>query len=112
MIKLKDLLEISQEHLEWFSTDEYKKWRSDWLSRYNAKLDNKGRVEAYHGTTAQKAKSIKLNGFNERSYFSLNPEYSKLYGKTILKVYLPLDAIDITGPDIYAIRKIQWNEVI
>lgn len=114
MIKLKFLIkEISEdEYKQWRSSKEYKKWRKDWLTRHNAKFDGLGRVIAYHGTSPNKAKSIKQNGFNTRSYFSLNPEYSKKWGRFVFNVYLPLDAIDFVASDIVAIRPIKFDEVI
>lgn len=114
MIKLKDILkEISQEEwVRWRISDEYKEWRKDWLKRYRATFDDKGRIVAYHGTTSQKAKLIKQNGFNNSSNFTLRPEYAKHWGRTILTVHLPVDAVDFVASDIISIRPIKWEEVI
>ena len=114
MIKIKNiLLEISQEEWEkWRISDEYKKWRKSWLERHKAQFDDKGRIIAYHGTTPQKAKLIKQNGFRSSSNFTLNPDYAKHWGKTILTVHLPIDTIDFVASDIVSIRPISWSEVI
>lgn len=109
MIKLRSLLE---------STEEYK---TDWLSRHNATIEN-NRVLAYHGTPVRNLKSIKLNGFKSKTYFSLRPEYSKQIAATyhdtpedkvvVLKVWLPLDAIDFIMSDIYSTRVIKFEETL
>jgi 2'-5' RNA ligase len=91
------------------STDEYKK---DWLERHRATFDDKGRLIAYHGTTPNNAKSIKLNGFRTGSNFSLRKEYSRHWGIVVFKVHLPLDAIDFIMSDIKATRPIAFSEVV
>jgi hypothetical protein len=114
MIKLKNILrEVSQEEWEkWRISDEYKEWRKSWLERHNATFDNKGRLIAYHGTTPNRVKLIKQTGFNNRSNFSLKKDYSRHWGIVVLKVGLPLDAIDFCASDIHSIRRIGWEEVI
>jgi len=98
--------------------DDYK---SDWIDRYKAIVEN-GRIIAYHGTTTKNYKLIKKTGFRKRSYFSIRPEYSKrivsIYhnipeSKVILmKVKLPLDAIDFVGGDIVSNREIGLDETL
>lgn len=110
MIKLKKII------LE--STDEY---RVDWLDRHNAIIEN-NRLLAYHGTPKKNLSSIKKNGFRIHTYFSLKEEYSKsiasIYHETpktnivVLKVWLPLNAIDFVMSDIYSIRTIKFEEII
>lgn len=110
MIKLSQLINES--------TDEYRK---SWLERHNAIIEN-GRLVAYHGTPKRNLKSIKLNGFKSHSYFSLRTEYSKQiaarYHDTtedkvvVLKVKLPLDAIDFVMSDIYSVRVIKYDETV
>lgn len=114
MIKLKNIIkEISQEEYDqWRSSDEYKEWRKLWLERHNATFDEKGRLIAYHGTTPNKAKSIKQTGFRSGSYFSLKKEYSRHWGIVVFKVALPLDAVDFVASDIKSNRPIKWEEVI
>ena len=110
MIKLKSLLNES--------TDEYRK---SWLERHNAIIEN-GRLVAYHGTPKKNLKSIKMNGFNSHSYFSLKPDYSKRISSIyhdvpennviVLRVKLPLDAIDFIAGDIYSTRVINFKETL
>jgi hypothetical protein len=100
------------------STEEYRK---DWLSRHNATIEN-NRVLAYHGTPVKNLKSIKANGFKIKTYFSLRLEYSKQIASTyhdvpenkvaVLKVWLPLDAIDFVMSDIYSTRVIKFEETL
>ena len=110
MIKLSSLITES--------TEEYRK---SWLERHNAIVEN-GRLIAYHATPTKNIKSIKLNGFKEHSYFSLRPEYSKQMASTyhdvsenkitLLKVKLPLDAIEFVASNIYSLRVIKFEETL
>lgn len=117
MIKLKDLIKEN-----WESDEEHEKWKHDWLQRYKAKFDEKGRLIAYHGTPKKNVKSIKQNGFKKKSYFSLDPNYSKrvssIYHDTpedkifVFEVHLPLDAVDFVASDIYSVRPLEFEEVV
>ena len=114
MITLKSLIKENQE--------EHELWRKDWLERYKAKFDEKGRLIAYHGTTKKNSKLIKQSGFKPHSYFSLNPEYSKsitsIYHNVpidkviVFEVHLPLDAVDFVASDIYSTREIKFEETV
>jgi hypothetical protein len=101
-----------EEYQHWIKSGEYKKWRQGWLDRHNANLDEKGRLLVFHGTTPRRVKSIRETGFRKGSYFTLNPSYARHWGISIMKVKLPLDAIDFVGPDIVAIRPIGYDELI
>ena len=100
------------------STEEYRK---SWLERHKAIVEN-GRLLAYHGTPIKNLKSIKQNGFKYKTYFSLRPEYSKQIASryhdtpedkvVVIKVWLPLDAIDFVMSDIYSTRVIDYKETI
>lgn len=112
MIKLMDIVKESLE-------DETGK---DWLNRHGAKIDDKGRVIAYHTTTYKKAKLIKQTGFRSGSYFSLKPEYSrsvvKIYhglkdrGITTLEVHLPTNSVDFVASILVAVKPIKFEETI
>jgi len=109
MIKLMTLLESAEEY------------RADWISRHKGIVEH-NRLLAYHGTPIKNLKSIKLNGFKSKTYFSLRPEYSKQIASTyhntpedkvaVLKVWLPLDAIDFIMSDIYSTRVIKFEETL
>jgi hypothetical protein len=93
-------------------------WKKDWLERHRAKLDDKGRIIAYHGTPTRNLPSIRKNGFRPRSYFTLRPEYAKSIATTyhdtdkvtVIEVHLPVDAVDMVMSDIYALRNITFGE--
>jgi hypothetical protein len=93
-------------------------WKKDWLERHRAKLDDKGRIIAYHGTPTRNLPSIRKNGFRPRSYFTLRPEYAKSIATTyhdtdkvtVIEVHLPFDAVDMVMSDIYALRNIPFGE--
>jgi hypothetical protein len=97
-------------------------YRKSWLERHNAQYTSDGRLIAYHGTPSKNLSSIKKNGFKYKTYFSLRPEYSKQIASTyhdtppekvtVLKVFLPLDAIDFIMSDIYSTRVIKFDETI
>lgn len=103
---------------EGFETSD--EWRNNWLERHQAQLDSSGRVMAYHGTPTKNLTSIKQHGFRPRTYFSLNPNYSKQIASTyhstpehkitVLKVFLPLEAIDFVASDIFSTRNIPFKE--
>ena len=113
MIKLKSII---------FEENENDVWRKDWLKRYRAKFDDKGRLIAYHGTTRKNARLIKQSGFRPHSYFSLDPNYSRSIASTyhdvpedkvvVFEVHLPLDAVDFVASDIFSTRLIKFEEVI
>jgi len=100
------------------SIDEYKK---RWLELHNAIIEN-GKLIAYHGTPKKNLKLIKMKGFRPHSYFSLKPDYSKQIASTyhdtpenkvvVLKVKLPLDAIDFVAGDIFSTRVIKFEETL
>jgi hypothetical protein len=113
-ILLKSLLrENDEKHIE---------WRADWLKRHKATYTDDNRLIAYHGTPSKNISGIKKNGFKERTYFSLRPEYSKRIASTyhdmpedkitVLTVALPLDAIDFISSDIMSLRNIGFDETI
>ncbi len=113
-ILLKSLLrENDEKHME---------WRADWLKRHKATYTDDNRLIAYHGTPSKNISGIKKNGFKERTYFSLRPEYSKRIASTyhdmpedkitVLTVALPLDAIDFISSDIMSLRNIGFDETI
>lgn len=97
-------------------------YRAGWLKRHNAQYTDDGRLIAYHGTPTKNIKSIKKNGFKERTYFSLRPEYSKRIASTyhdvpedkvtVLKVALPLDSINFIMSDIYSLRVLSFDETL
>jgi hypothetical protein len=94
------------------------KWKQDWLERHRAKLDEKGRIIAYHGTPTRNLPSIKKNGFRPHSYFTLRPEYAKSIATTyhdtknvtVIEVHLPIDAVDMVMSDIYALKTIPFGD--
>lgn len=102
MIKLKNLL---LENLYTFKG-------KDWLSRHNAQFDEKNRVIAYHGTTPNKARQIKLHGFRKGSYFTLDPKYAKHWGIFVFKVYLPLNYVNFSVGQLIATTHIPFEKVI
>jgi hypothetical protein len=97
-------------------------YRKSWLERHDATYSPDGRLIAYHGTPSKNISSIKKNGFQYKTYFSLRSEYSKRIASayhdtppekvTVLKVLLPLDAIDFVMGHIYSIRVIKYEETI
>jgi len=109
MIKLKNII-----------TESGAAWKADWMIRRNIQLDSLGRLPAYHGTPTKNLQSIKENGFRSHTYFSLKSEYSKqiasnyhntpLSKVTVIEVFLPLNAIDFVGPDIFSTRVIKFEE--
>jgi len=108
----KPLTEISQEEWEkWRASDEFKTWRRNWLERHDAKFDDKGRIIAYHGTTPKNAKLIKQTGFKDRSNFTLRPAYAAHWGRKVLEVHLPIDAVDFVASDMVSARPLSWEEV-
>lgn len=96
-------------------------YKSDWINRYQAVVEN-GRLIAYHGTTPQNYISIQKNGFKPGAYFSLDSGYSKritsIYHNIpqknviLIRVKLPLDAVDFVAGDIVANRTINFNETL
>ena len=101
-------------------TESTKEYRKDWMERHNAKLDNIGRLIAYHGTPTRNLKSIQQNGFKPHSYFSLKPNYSKSISATyhnttednviVIEVHLPLNLIDFVASDIYSLNNIPFKD--
>ena len=97
-------------------------YRKSWLEKHNATYSSDGRLIAYHGTPSKNISSIKKNGFKYKTYFSLRSDYSKQIASTyhdtppekvtVLKVLLPLDAIDFVMGHIYSIRVIKYEETI